>query len=343
MTELPDIGTVPGSPSVSVVVTVLDDPRVELTLESLLAQTLPPEQIIVDDGGRGEVVRRIAERFHARDPRVVYLLAPGNVAESRNHAIQVATGVIVAFLDADEVAPPEWLERLTRPFAEAKVGFTGGPTPAMNGTARTVGAQFYDGYLQRFYDRVARAHPHSLPMGNSAWRASLFRELGPLVTFEGRRIGGEDLDFALRCVEAGWRGVYVPDAEVAHDFSDISTASLLRKQRRYAEGGYAVWRDHRSTSEATGGRLALYAWPFGFALIGIVLLVVPVTSHVGLYVLIADALGLGALFLALTVHGRSLEAKYPGLRFEGLEILRRWATMYGAAAAIVHRTRTGHN
>ncbi|MFI5414863.1 MAG: glycosyltransferase, partial [Candidatus Lutacidiplasmatales archaeon] len=114
---------------VTVIVTVLRDPRVAATLESLLHQTRLPDEVLVDDGGVTEVVRGIAVRFHARDPRVKYLYAPGNIPESRNTAIAAATGEFVAFLDADEVAPPGWLDALLRPFADPSVGFTGGPTP----------------------------------------------------------------------------------------------------------------------------------------------------------------------------------------------------------------------
>src|SRR5580693_7422943 len=99
--------------TVSVIVTVLKDPRVTRTLDSLLAQHRRPDEIWVDDGGGGDDrVRRIAEAYHARDPAVRHLDAPGSIPESRNAALRVATGEFLAFLDADEVAPPEWLEEL---------------------------------------------------------------------------------------------------------------------------------------------------------------------------------------------------------------------------------------
>lgn len=127
---------VPEPGSVSVVVTVLSDPRVERTLESLLRQTRPPLEILVDDGGVTDTVRRITERLAGRDPRIHHLDAPGNIAESRNTALAAAKGELVAFLDADEVAPEGWLERLLAPFSEPSVGFTGGPTPGLPGFPR---------------------------------------------------------------------------------------------------------------------------------------------------------------------------------------------------------------
>lgn len=315
---------------VSVIVTVLNDPRVERTVRSLLRQRRAPLEILVDDGGLGDTVRRIAERLSAEDPRVVHLDAPGSIPESRNIALRRARGEFIAFLDADEEAPPGWLETLCAPFAEPSVGFTGGPTPAMAGTTRSIGARFYDGYLRRFYDVEARAHPHALPMGNSAWRARVFDTVGLLDTSFLRGTGNEDQEVALRALGAGFRGVYVPEAEVAHDFSDISTPALLRKQRRYAEGGYAVWRRTGATYEASVGRVAPYVAAPALVVLGALLLPFALTRPWGEGALLVGALLFLALALALTASGLRLDRRYPGLRWRILEIPRRWATLYGA-------------
>ncbi|HZY91307.1 MAG TPA: glycosyltransferase [Thermoplasmata archaeon] len=320
----------------SVIVTVLNDPRVARTLESLLAQERLPEEILVDDGGGTGEVRRIAEEFHRRDPRVEHLEAPGNIPESRNAALQRATGEFIAFLDADEVAPPEWLKELLLPFRDPKVGFTGGPTPALPGSARSVGARFYDGYLRRFYDTVARRRPHALPMGNSAWRSDVFRSVGLLDTTLYRRAASEDQEIAVRALEAGWRGVYAPSAWVGHDFSDISTRGLLRKQRIYAEGGFVVWRRRGSTYEATPGRVLPYVALPLVSILGALLLLPAVTRTWGWLLLGVGAAGLGLLALGLTVHGLRLDRAYPGLRYEALEIPRRWATLLGAFLGLLH-------
>ncbi|HEY6238751.1 MAG TPA: glycosyltransferase [Thermoplasmata archaeon] len=326
--------TFPGT--VSVVVTVLKDPRVARTLESLLVQDRRPDQILVDDGGRGDEVRRIAEGFSARDPRVRHLNAPGNIPESRNAALLTATGEFVAFLDADEVAPPGWLRELLGPFADPKVGFTGGPTPALAGTARGIGARYYDGYLRRFYDRVVRLRPYALPMGNSAWRAQVFRDVGLLDTTLYRRAASEDQEVAVRALSAGWRGVYVPSAWVDHDFSDLTTWGLLRKQRIYAEGGFVVWRRRGTTYEATWARVLPYVALPGLIVLGAVLAIFPWTRFVGELLLAVGGGGLGLLALGLTVQGLGEDRRYPGLRYKAFEIPRRWATLWGAFQGLRH-------
>ncbi|MFI5418775.1 MAG: glycosyltransferase [Candidatus Lutacidiplasmatales archaeon] len=325
----------PTSGSVTVIVTVLKDPRVARTIESLLGQTRKPEEILVDDGGGTDEVERITQGVSARDPSVIHVAAPGNIAESRNVALSRAHGEFIAFLDADEVAPPGWLAALLTPFDDPKVGFVGGPTPALPGTATSIGARYYDGYLRRFYDRVARVNPHALPMGNSAWRAELFRRVGLLDTSLAGRIGNEDHEIAVRAMRGGFEGRYVPEASVDHDFSDITTWQLLRKQRRYAEGGYILWRREGSTYEATAGRVAPYVLIPLVAVAGAILTVPPFTRFAGELLLAAAGSGLALLALALTALGFREDPQYPGLRFQALEILRRWATLYGALRGLL--------
>jgi cellulose synthase/poly-beta-1,6-N-acetylglucosamine synthase-like glycosyltransferase len=321
---------------VSVVVTVLRDPRVARAIESLLAQERRPDEILIDDGGGPGKVREIAEYYARQHPSVRYLDAPGNIPESRNAALRSATGEFIAFLDADEVAPPGWLRSLTAPFSDPRVGFTGGPTPGMPGTARTIGARYYDGYLRRFYDRVARSRPHALPMGNSAWRAAVFRSVGLLDTSLFRQAASEDQEIAARALAAGWQGAYVPDAWVAHDFSDLTLPRLLHKQRVYAEGGYVVWRRRGSTYEASAGRLAPYVGLPLIVVAGAILLAPGLTRVLGEILVGVGLIGLGLLAVGLTVSGLLEDKAYPGMRWKLLEIPRRWATLYGALRGLVH-------
>ncbi len=321
--------------AITVIVTVLRDPRVRETLASLAGQTRAPAQILVADGGGADgEVRRIAEAARARDPRIVWLDAPGTIAESRNRALASVTSEFVAFLDADEVAPPGWLDALTRPFADPTVGFTGGPTPAAAGTVRGAGVRYYDAYLRRFYDEVARRRPTSLPMGNSVWRAEVFDRVGPLDTTLYPRASSEDQEYARRVVAAGWKGLYVAEASVVHDFSDLTTAKILAKQSRYALGGFVVWRRTGSTYEASGGRLAPYVLLPAIAVIGGIVSLLPGGRLAGALLAGVGLAGLGLLALGLTMQGLAWDRRYPGMRYRAFEILRRWATLLGAARGL---------
>jgi GT2 family glycosyltransferase len=338
--SLPGAAAATPPPRVSVIVTVLNDLRVERTLKSLQGQTLSPLEILVADGGSKDGTFELAQALAKGDPRVRPRRLLGNIPESRNQALAVVQGELVAFLDADEVAPPTWLAELTAPFADPKVGFTGGPTPGMKGTTGTLGARYYDAYLRRFYDQVASRNPHALPMGNSAWRRRVFQEVGKLDTSLFPRAASEDQDIAVRALQAGWKGVYVPEAWVDHDFSDITLRSLLKKQSTYATGGYVLWRRRGSTYEASAGRVLPYVLPPGLVVVGLLLWLLlwgllPRWAWLGEGTLALGGLAFAALLIGLAVQGRREDAKYPGFRLRPLEVLRRWATLWGAARGLL--------
>ncbi|HUJ77427.1 MAG TPA: glycosyltransferase [Thermoplasmata archaeon] len=326
---------------VTVIVTVLDDPRLARCLESLQGQERAPDEVLIADGGNSPEIAAICRRYAALDPRYVHLKAPGSITDSRNAAIAQIRNELIAFLDTDEVAPPQWLGRLVAPIeADEGVGFAGGPTPALAGTARNRAARYYDAYLQRFYDTIVRSRPWAIPMGNSAFRKRLFEELGPLVAALTTN-GAEDQDFENRAVDRGWRAAYVPEAFVYHDYAELDFPTLLRRQYRYASGAYVVWRKHGRTYEASRADSAYLGLP-ALAVVGAILVVIPgpLFRLAGAIALLGAAVGFAALWANLAVQGRRGESRFPGYRFRPwIEPFRKWATMLGAISGMLAHRR----
>jgi len=114
---------------VSVIATVLNESgSIRRLLDSLLAQTRAPDEVVIVDGGSTDDTVRVIESYADRLPLRV-LVEPGmNISQGRNRAIEAATGEIIASTDAGVRLVPEWLEELTRPFAgsEASVAVVSG-------------------------------------------------------------------------------------------------------------------------------------------------------------------------------------------------------------------------
>lgn len=98
--------------------TVKDDPAgCALTLESLAAQTRPPDEIIVVDGGSTDGTVDLIRRYRANDPGVRLIEARGvNIARGRNIAARAAASEIIACTDSGCRAEPDWLEHLVQPL-----------------------------------------------------------------------------------------------------------------------------------------------------------------------------------------------------------------------------------
>lgn len=103
----------PEAPAVSLVITTLNEAdSIGLLLASVMAQTRPPDEVVIVDGGSTdgttEVIGRFAERLRLR-----LLEEPGcNIAQGRNRAIAAARGDIIAVTDGGVRLTPQWLEEL---------------------------------------------------------------------------------------------------------------------------------------------------------------------------------------------------------------------------------------
>lgn len=221
--------------TITVLVTHLNDARVLRTLVSLEAQSRPPDAVLVADGGSREDVLQQIRAFAAEHPRVRVEHHPGSVAETRDSALRSLRGVdIVAFLDADEVAPDDWLRLLVAPIERGEAAFAGGPTRPL-AAPQGEGERYLNEFEAWFYPNVVAHDLSKLPMGNSAWRHDALMGVGgfdPRLTW-----GGEDYDINIRVAKAGHKGVYVPEAWVHHDQSGRNDLRrLLRRKYRYNVG-----------------------------------------------------------------------------------------------------------
>jgi glycosyltransferase involved in cell wall biosynthesis len=112
--------------SASVIIITRNRPQmVRDCLEHLRRQTVAPDEVIVVDSSTGEDTQAVLDGY----PEVVRLRIPdgrNNMPQARNLGIAHAHGEIIAFLDDDSMAQPDWLRCLLEPYADPTVGGVGG-------------------------------------------------------------------------------------------------------------------------------------------------------------------------------------------------------------------------
>jgi cellulose synthase/poly-beta-1,6-N-acetylglucosamine synthase-like glycosyltransferase len=198
------------------------------TLESLLGQTVPAQEIIVVDDHSTDRTGDVA-RAHGvtvlRPPRNL-----GSKARAQNHALAHCSTDLVLAVDADTVLAPDYIEKVEPVFADPAVVVAAGNVQTR--FTRTVWERGRSiEYLFGFHWQRPIQNRAGSPTVCSGC-CSAFRR-GTLVAAGGfpERTIVEDMDFSWSVQIAGRKAVYVGDA-VAWA-ADPESLTYLRKQ---------VWR-----------------------------------------------------------------------------------------------------
>jgi glycosyltransferase involved in cell wall biosynthesis len=101
---------------VSVVCTVKNEAEnIGGLIESLLNQSVRPDEIIFVDGGSNDNTVEIIKQFQAKSQLIVLIEEKGaNIAKGRNTGTRLARNEIVAITDAGSTPKDDWLENLLK-------------------------------------------------------------------------------------------------------------------------------------------------------------------------------------------------------------------------------------
>jgi GT2 family glycosyltransferase len=229
------------------------------TLESILADADHLERVqIVDQSRDGRTRDALAPWLG--DSRVHYLASESRgLAAALNHGLTVVTSDVVAITGDDCEPCAGWLDHLCAAFAaepHAAVVF-GGVLPAAHDAA----AGFVQSYAQpkrecaRRAGELHRIGGTSACMGirSAAWRR--LRGFDPLLGVGAPLQAGEDVDFALRALHAGFVVCEEPDVAVVHH-GFLSWEALPELIRRNWFGTGAVLAKLVRLQPGAGARVA---------------------------------------------------------------------------------------
>jgi glycosyltransferase involved in cell wall biosynthesis len=203
---------------VDVVIPVRDGARfIEACLDSVRAQTLQPNAVIVVDDGSTDETAEILNRYAARWTKLhVIHSEPRGVSHARNLGIAASQAPFVAFLDSDDVWRLEKLERQVSLFAAGtpQLGFVHCACTQVDETGSPVpGAKMY--WPSRRGDVLQAMVGEFYPILGSASAVVARRELVVQVGgFDESLTCGEDHDLWLKLAHVSHVD-YVPDVLVS--------------------------------------------------------------------------------------------------------------------------------
>lgn len=198
----------------------------EACLESLCHQTLAPAQVIlVDNGSVDGSVAMATERFGSRLPlQIIENKNNHGFCRANNQGIERVNQPLVALLNNDAEADPEWLASLVSAMGQAPVGMVASKIVVYADPARIdkVGHLIYPdgqnrgrGSGQTDVGQFDRREEALWPDGCAAlYRKELFDQIGGFD--EDFFAYADDAELGLRARIAGWDCVYEPNARVRH-------------------------------------------------------------------------------------------------------------------------------
>ncbi|MEZ0064844.1 glycosyltransferase involved in cell wall biosynthesis [Streptacidiphilus sp. MAP12-20] len=241
------------------VYTELRWPQLCAAIDSACKQSLAPLDVLVVVDHNEPLLARLRER-HDGDPLVRVLTnAHGKgLSGGRNTGADAARGEVVAFLDDDATAEPDWLAVLVSGYADPAVMGIGGRTLPVWASGRR------PAWYPEEFDWVHGASYRGMPVGqgrvrnvlggNASFRRSAFAIAGGFPDGIGRGVGGgrgagagggEETELCIRIQQAR------PDAEFRHDDRAVIHHQVTAERERFRYLCRRSWAEGLSKARVT--------------------------------------------------------------------------------------------
>lgn len=238
-------------------------------IDSLLTQDFAEcfEILVVDNGSREGRIRSLVEE-RLPHPHLHYIWeATIGLSVARNTGAKAAQGKILAYLDDDAIASPQWLRVLYAAYqGNEKLAIAGGKVTLLwaeelhpphwlsPGLAANLGA--YDLGDADLYINAPGLTPRGL---NYSIRRTFLEQIGGFNINLGRvgnkLLSNEELHATELALKRGWQVAYLPEALVAHRVAPERIRKAWFLERGWWQGISECYREQLS-GQAGWGQLA---------------------------------------------------------------------------------------
>jgi glycosyltransferase involved in cell wall biosynthesis len=232
--------------SVSVVICVYTEERWDDMLAavgSVRAQSVEPHEIIVVVDHNPSLYARLKSALP--DLAVVENREERGLSGGKNTGVSVATGEVVAFLDDDAVADPDWLKFLVDAYSDETVIGVGGLTlPWWDSSRPAWWPEEFDWVVGCTFVGREPGPVRNLLGGNASFRRTVFDFAGGFPSHIGRSaakrrpLGCEETEFCIRAARRRPGSVFLFEsrAVIRHRVPEARCRFDYFRSRCYAEG-----------------------------------------------------------------------------------------------------------
>ncbi len=224
---------------ISLIATLLNEEKnISVFLDSLLIQTVKPDDVVIVDGGSTDKTVSLIKSFAKKQLPFNFLLCEkkGNRSVGRNEAIRKAKGNIILISDLGCILDRDWVKEIIKPFSDKKVDVVAGYYDAKT---KNVFEKCLVPFVLVMPDRVDKKEflPATRSMGI---RKDVWEDIGG---FEEKYSHNEDYAFALELKKANKKIVFARKAIVQWiPRSNVAEAFTMFKRFAYGDMEASILR-----------------------------------------------------------------------------------------------------
>lgn len=271
---------VPAGLSASVIICTKDREKDLLEcLDSLIAQTLLPEELVIVDAGKENGIKgKLEEKVKTTPIKLKYIRTEPGLTRQRNLGVKNSKGDIVFFFDDDVILDKDYLKKALAIYYSSgnngKIGGVSGkmlkrksPHPLVSAFRKIFFLSPIGMLPPGFFDHTLfpkeRSQVRIFSGCNMSYRKEVFKEF----EFDERLKGYsfmEDVDFSFR-VSQKHTLIQTSDATLLHNFAPASRDGLKRRiEMEMSNTSYLFWKNMPKTFKNavlfTWSRIGVFLW-----------------------------------------------------------------------------------
>ncbi|MGB0390829.1 MAG: glycosyltransferase [Salibacteraceae bacterium] len=219
--------------------------EIEELLESLTKQTFSNFEVVIIEDGSAHDAKDIVEKYSDKLNIQYHFKENGGQGFARNVGFEIAKGDYFVIFDSDAIIPSHYFQAVENYLNTSYVDAFGGPdaahesfSPVQKAISYSMTSLFTTGGIRGREKHVGQFHPRSFNMGLSR---KVYQSVGGFVITRM----GEDIEFSIRIINAGFKTALIPKAFIYHK-RRTSLGQFYKQLHFFGRARINIWRFYSS-------------------------------------------------------------------------------------------------